>query len=141
MTKMKQYHVPQFIEVEDKIFGPFTFRQFVYVLGGFALAFILWVFLPKFLAILFGLPVVAFTMALAFYKINNRPFIDVAISAVGYFSKSRLYLWRKEEKKMAASPRADKPLEVAGGDLPRVSRGKLRDLAWSLDVQEQFKNK
>ena len=138
---MKQYHVPQFIEVEDKIFGPFTFRQFVYVLGGGALAFILWVFLPRFLAILFGLPVVAFTLALAFYKINNRPFIDVAISAVGYFSKSRLYLWRKEEKKRIVDQKINKPMQIEGGDLPRVSRGKLRDLAWSLDVQEQFKNK
>ena len=136
---MKQYHVPQFIEVEDKIFGPFTFRQFVYVLGGFALAFILWVFLPKFLAILFGLPVIAFTLALAFYKINNRPFIDVALSAVGYFSKSRLYLWRKEEKRAVSAGKTNKPMQVEGGDLPRVSRGRLRDLAWSLDVQEKFK--
>ena len=29
-----QYQVPQFIEVEDKIFGPLTFKQLVYVVGG-----------------------------------------------------------------------------------------------------------
>ena len=26
-----QYQVPQFIEVEDKIFGPLTFKQFLYI--------------------------------------------------------------------------------------------------------------
>lgn len=137
---MKRYHVPQFIEIEDKIFGPFTFRQFVYALGGISTGFILWVFLPRFFAILLALPVIALSLAAAFYKINNRPFIDVAIGAVGYYSKSRLYLWRKEEKKESAVG-VNKPMSVVGGELPRVSRGKLRDLAWSLDVQEQFKKK
>lgn len=134
---MKSYHVPQFIEIEDKIFGPFTFRQFVYALGGISTGFILWVFLPKFLAVLLGLPIVVFSLALGFYKINNRPFIDAAISAVEYFLKARLYLWRKEEKKTAAAE--NKPMQIVGADMPRVSRGKLRDLAWSLDVQEKFK--
>jgi len=135
---MKRYHVPQFIEVEDKIFGPFTFKQFIYILGGASTAFIMWVFLPRFLAIPFGVLAIALALALAFYKVNSRPFIDVALSAVGYFAKSRLYLWRKEEQKGATAKETAKPLAVVGGDLPRVTRGKLRDLAWSLDVQEQF---
>ena len=136
---MKRYHVPQFIEIEDKIFGPFTFKQFVYTLGGAASAFILWVFLPRILAILLGVPVIVFTLALAFYKVNNRPFIDVLLGAVGFYSKSRLYLWRKVEKKEAARVDLNKQMQIIGSDMPRVSRGKLQDLAWSLDVQEKFK--
>ncbi|TSC80302.1 MAG: hypothetical protein G01um101429_152 [Parcubacteria group bacterium Gr01-1014_29] len=31
---MQQFQVPQFIEVEDKIFGPLTTKQFFYLLGG-----------------------------------------------------------------------------------------------------------
>ena len=138
---MKRYHVPQFIEVEDKIFGPFTFKQFIYTLGGVSSAFILWVFLPRILAILLGVPVIAFTLAIAFYKVNNRPFIDVMLSAIGYFTKSRLYLWRKVEKKETTEKDPNKQMNIIGSDMPRVSRGKLQDLAWSLDVQEKFKNK
>ena len=37
-----QFQVPQFIEVEDKIFGPLTFKQFVYVAGGAGLAYLVW---------------------------------------------------------------------------------------------------
>jgi len=29
-----RFEVPQFIEVEDKIFGPFTWKQFIYLMGG-----------------------------------------------------------------------------------------------------------
>ena len=136
---MKRYHVPQFIEIEDKIFGPFTFKQFVYAIGGFAVAFIFWVFLPRFLAVLFGVLVITFSLGLAFYKINNRPFMDVALSATGYFTKSRLYLWRKTEKKEAVLKKTSSSMQITESDLPRVSRGKLHDLAWSLDVQEKFK--
>ena len=33
---MAQYKVPQDVEAEDKLLGPFTFRQFVYlmIIGG-----------------------------------------------------------------------------------------------------------
>jgi hypothetical protein len=57
---MKQFHVPQFIEVEDKIFGPLTLKQFLYVIGGAGIVFIMYAFLrnflPFFLILLFAAP-------------------------------------------------------------------------------------
>ncbi len=41
---MQQFVVPQFIEVEDKIFGPITIRQFLILLGAFVLIFLGWRF-------------------------------------------------------------------------------------------------
>ena len=70
-----QYQVPQFIEIEDKIFGPLTFKQFLYVGGGAAIGFIMYSALPKILAIVFGAPIVGFFMAAAFYQVNGRPFL------------------------------------------------------------------
>ena len=37
-----QFKVPQFLDIEDKIFGPFTFKEFVYLAGGAGLCFILY---------------------------------------------------------------------------------------------------
>lgn len=134
---MRQFSVPQFIEVEDKIFGPLTLKQFIYLLGGVAAVFILYVFLPFFFAVLFGLPVAAFALALAFYKVNNQPFINVAANAISYYAKSKLYIWKKIEKKPQEMRRA------AGFEqklvLPKITESKLRDLAWSLDVKEKIK--
>ncbi|MBI1957253.1 MAG: PrgI family protein [Candidatus Niyogibacteria bacterium] len=134
---MRQFDVPQFIDVEDKIFGPLTLKQFVYLLGGAAFVFILYVFLPLFLAILFGLPVAGFAAALAFYKINNQPFIKVVSNAISYYLGSRLYIWKRggegTEKSTAAK------IEGPRLEVPKVTRGKLKDLAWSLDVKEKVK--
>ncbi|MBI2038814.1 MAG: PrgI family protein [Candidatus Niyogibacteria bacterium] len=134
---MRQFDVPQFIDVEDKIFGPLTLKQFVYLLGGAASVFILYVFLPFFLVILFGLPVAGFALALAFYKINNQPFIKVVGNAISYYLGSRLYIWKRgetESEKPAGAKTEGPKLEV-----PKVTRGKLKDLAWSLDVKEKVK--
>ena len=98
-----QYQVPQFIDVEDKIFGPFTFKQFVYMIGGVALSYVIYRFIPS--LIFSAVPiliVLAFSAALAFYRVNNRPFINVLESAFRYSVGSKLYLWKKDDKKQAA---------------------------------------
>ena len=135
---MQRFQVPQFIEVEDKLFGPLTLKQFIYVLGGTAITFILWVSLPIFLTILLGVPVMGFSIGLAFYKINGEPLVTILSHGVQYLSRSRLYIWRKEEKK-----RKEEPLRASkkkGFVMPRARRGTgLGDLSWSLDVQKNLK--
>jgi len=131
-----RYQVPQFIEVEDKIFGQLTLKQFLYVAGGAAIGFILWSSLPQFLAILIGLPVVGFFLALAFYQSNGRPFILTVESAIKYFFATKLYIWRKQEK----NPEAKVEEKNTASELyvPKLSDSKLRDLTWSLDINEKL---
>lgn len=93
-----RFEVPQFIEVEDKIIGPFTWRQFIYLAGGAGAAGMLFFVLPFFLFVIFGFPILALTGFLAFHQINNRPFADFLEAAINYFTKSRLYLWRKKNQ-------------------------------------------
>jgi len=155
-----QYQVPQFIDVEDKIFGPFTFKQFIYIIGGIALSYVIYRLLPS--IILSAIPilvVLALSAALAFYRVNNRPFINVLESAFKYGFGSKLYLWKKDDKKQAASIAAKmKEAEqaqkndasnstrssqqgaqrYAGVMVPKVSQSKLKDLAWNLDIQERI---
>ncbi|HMA77641.1 MAG TPA: PrgI family protein, partial [Candidatus Paceibacterota bacterium] len=68
-----RFEVPQFIEVEDKIFGPFTWRQFIYLIGGGGIAAVLFI-TNGFLFLFIGLPIGALAILLAFYPVNNRPF-------------------------------------------------------------------
>ncbi len=133
-----EYQVPQFIEVEDKIFGPFTLKQFIYVAGGIGLCAMLVLYLPLLVGIALALPVGAFTAALAFYKINNRSFVEVLESGFKYYLGNNLYLWRKETpqaKVGAMGPKAAtaEPVRAKLG----LSRGKLQDLAWSLDIKDR----
>jgi hypothetical protein len=93
-----RFQTPQFIDVEDRIFGPLTFRQFVYLVGGAGFSIIFWVLLPIYIAVFFIGPVVALSLALAFFKINNKPFIFTLEAAFHYARGHRLYIWKKTPK-------------------------------------------
>jgi hypothetical protein len=142
-----KYQVPQFIDVEDKIFDPFTFRQFVYMAGGAGSAFLAYKLLPAFVGIIVALPLIAFGLALAFYRVNNRPFIEVVQSAFEYMTKSRLYIWKKEDKKPQSRTQKGTNQEMSENFSsitsmnPRVqmtapigSNSKLKDLNRNLDI-------
>lgn len=131
-----RFQVPQFIEVEDKIFGPLTIKQFIYLLGGGGICFIFYTIFDSFIiAAMFMLPVIAFSLALAFYKINNKPFINVIESAFNYYTKSKLYLWKKEIKPV--TPKNQTETDVAPSFyVPKLSDSKLKDLTWSLDIKQ-----
>jgi hypothetical protein len=133
-----QHQVPQFIEIEDKIFGPLTFKQFLYVGAGAAIGFICWVSLPKIIAILIGAPLVGFFMAAAFYKVNGRPFLVFFEGVVKYMFGAKLYIWKKTEKKIVKQEENQVQNQMA---LPKLSQSKLREISWGLDVQDRFDRK
>ncbi len=129
-----RFQVPQFIEIEDKIFGPLTFKQFVYLIGGAGLSFICYAFLPFFIAVLLILPVMAFSVALAFYKVNSKPFISVVEASFRYFMAGKLYIWKKEIKRPGKE--AEKKAIQAAVYVPKLSDSKLKDIAWELDIND-----
>jgi len=91
-----RFEVPQFIEIEDKIFGPFTWKQFVYLLGGGGIAVVLFITTPFIIFILLGLPIGGLAVLLAFYPVNNRPFSIYLESMLRFMSGTKLFLWRKQ---------------------------------------------
>jgi hypothetical protein len=93
-----RFEVPQFIEVEDKIVGPLTWKQFIYLAGGGGLLIILYVLLPFVIFAIIGLPLGALAGFLAFHRINNRPFSIFLESFLNYMRKGKLYFWQKEEQ-------------------------------------------
>ena len=129
-----KYQVPQFIEVEDKLFGPLTLKQFIYLVGAGGFLFLSIRILPLFIALLVALPVVALGLALAFYNMNDKPFIFTLEAAFKYFISSKLYIWRKEpkEKKVVVEK---KETQVY---IPKLSSSKLSDLSWELDIKEKI---
>jgi hypothetical protein len=92
-----QFEVPQFIEIEDKIFGPFTWRQFLYVGGGGLMAVVMFLTMPFFVFVILGIPIGGIAAALAFYPVNNRPFSHFLEAMYNYATKQKLYLWRQDK--------------------------------------------
>lgn len=130
-----RFEVPQFIEIEDKIFGPLTWRQFLYLGGGVGMAVVLFLRLPFALFIATGIPLALLAGALAFYPVNSRPFSYFLESIINYFSGKRLYLWRKEDmiykipNEKAATPELFQP------QVRTKRTGDLSSLARRLELQ------
>lgn len=140
-----QFKVPQFLDIEDKIFGPFTFREFAYLAGGAGLCFILYKLLGLLLAIIPILLVGGFSLALTFYRPNNKPFINMLEAGFVFFTQNKLYIWKKPQKKVSKIrpeeiSQENKKLEMKENGA-RLGGSKLRDLAWSLDVLDLSKEK
>lgn len=134
-----QFQVPQFIEVEDKIFGPLTFRQFIYIGGGLGLSYILFRILPFLIAFPFIAGVLGLAIALSFARPNGRPFIIAMENAFFFILHPRLYLWNNERK--AHTKQSDAHIATArDGEvyIPKLSESRLHELAWSLDIKERI---
>ncbi|MBI3305903.1 PrgI family protein [Candidatus Nomurabacteria bacterium] len=139
-----QFKVPQFLDIEDKIFGPFTFKQFVYLSGGAGLCFTLYKLLGLFWGAIPILAVAGFALALTFYRPNNKPFVNMLEAGFNYLIQDKLYIWKRKKSPQRRSAEDAETLKVKPReDLERSSRlgaNKLRDLAWSLDVLDLQKH-
>ena len=92
-----RYEVPQFIDIEDKIFGPLTWRQFLYIGGGVGMGVVLFITTSFLVFLLVGLPLAVLAGALAFYPVNNRPFSFFLEAIVNYMKGVKLYIWQRRE--------------------------------------------
>lgn len=133
ILRLMEYQVPQFIEVEDHIVGPLTLKQFIYVAGGGGACVALLVYLPLLLAVPFSILIGGFTLALSFYRVNGKPFIDVLEAGFNYYTGAKLFLWKHQDAVVNA-PQKVVPGPERRQHVARLTRGKLSDLAWSLDV-------
>jgi hypothetical protein len=132
-----RYQVPQFIEIEDKIFGPLTFKQFIYLAGAGGICLLFFTLLPLYIAVLCMLPFIALGFALAFYKVNGRPFIVVLEHAFGYFFGHKLYLWKQHSAKTPSAVAQAPTAAMTTLTVPKLSNSKLKDLAWSLNIKDR----
>jgi hypothetical protein len=133
-----RFQVPQFINVEDKIFGPLTAKQFIYVAGGAGLCYAAYNYLPFYISIFIILIIGGLALALAFYRVNNQPFIFILEAAVKYFFSQKFYVWRKVPKKTMPqkNQKASEPNDFL---VPKMSDSKLREMSWKLDTTKNLK--
>lgn len=95
-----QFIVPQFIDVEDKILGPISVRQFITMLVGSGFVYVdyelvwrlnnnFW-FFAIFAVIIFGL-----TMTFAFLKVNGQLFHHFLLNLLVAMRDPKMRVWNK----------------------------------------------
>ena len=136
---MKQFQVPQFITVEDRVIGPFTAKQFLYLAGGAGVIIASRLFLPAFFSVPVSAAAGAFAIALAYLKIKGQPFPTIVKNAFLFAFRPRLYVWRHEKQKGKTGPTPHTPAESTLRATPKLSESRLADLAWSLNIKDKFR--
>ncbi len=137
-----RFKVPQFLEIEDKIFGPFTFREFIYLVGGGGLCFVIYKLIGIYWGTLPILVVAGFVAVLVFYKPNNKPFIFMLEAGFNFFMNDRLYIWQRRKVAPELKSASKQQANIFPNNYEnKLTGNKLRDLAWSLDILDLKKNK
>jgi len=137
-----QFQVPQFLDVEDKVIGPLTIKQFLYMIGGAGFAYLTWRFIP-YIGWILSLGFLSLGGALAFYKFNNKPFVYIIEAAFNYIRNTRLYVWHRRERTAEVSMAPDltnfAPTKTGGMNIPKSGGSRLNELSWTIDVKEENK--
>ena len=110
---MATYKVPQDVEADDKLIGPFSFRQFIYLIvvaicGG--LAFGLYTVFPG--LVIIPIPVALFFLVLALPLKKDQPFEVYLAAMVRFALKPKMRLWEPEGIVKLVEVNSSKPAET-----------------------------
>ena len=138
------FNVPQYIEIEDKIAGPLTAKQLLWMFGMGAVMLILWGILETGAFIMASIPVALIFCALAFYRPHGQPLIKFILWGISFAFQPKTYIWRRDytkknktEKKPEASVDSfQKKKEKKEGILAE----NIADFARTLDSEGRERN-
>lgn len=131
----QQFIVPQFIDVENKIIGPITVRQFIIFLVGFGLIAIIFRIAQFWVAATMSVSIFGITGIFAFLKINGRPFHFLLLNMLQTVRRPTLKTWHKEisYKDIITRKKKQKRPELVITKKP-VSASKLTQLSLIVDT-------
>jgi len=134
-----QFQIPQFTEIEDKIVGPLTIKQFLYLVVGALVLYILFRVLNFFVFIILAIPIAGIALALAFIKVNQRPLASTIKNFLGFVKKPDFYIWKKPEPQKS---KEEKPLleiikkEPINRKERLIPRERLQELGWKIEIEK-----
>jgi hypothetical protein len=92
---MQQFVVPQFIDVEDKIFGPITTRQFLILMSAGGIIFLAFKFADLVLFAIITFVIGGLALLFSFFKPNGQFFHYFLLNIIQTSRKPKLRIWKK----------------------------------------------
>lgn len=130
-----RYQVPQFVDIEDKIVGPFTLKQFLTYLGGIFVLIPLYLQFDLSLFITLAIPVIGIAVLFAQFRLHGKSLFEVIGNAVGFSMRGQYFTWQRSAQL--------KPLKISGpeygtfapeGPVQVPNTSMLRDRAQALET-------
>jgi hypothetical protein len=132
-----KFTVPQFIDVEDKIIGPITARQFIILMITALFMFVAYKLFDFALFIIVAVAEFAIGGTLAFFRVNGQPFHFFLLNLVQTFRRPQLRTWDKaytdaELKGIISAPPPPPPPRRIVKE--RVATSRLSELSLTLNT-------
>lgn len=127
-------NVPQYIDVEDKVAGPLTFKQLGWLLAMGIILLIVWNMVPFPGSLVVGFPVAVVFVALAFFKPYGQPLGSFVIFGIMYFFRPKIYVWKRAPENIISVPQKAPKTENFVQEKHLTSES-LHDLAQLLDSE------
>jgi len=139
---MQQFTVPQFIDVEDKILGPITIRQFLILLVGCIVIFISYRYgdLGTFVLVLAVVGILS--LLFAFVKVNGQTFHYFLLNILQTTRKPSLRTWHKSymNKELDILRKQDSDIKITEVVARKpVQRQHIRDLSLVVNTGGYYK--
>jgi hypothetical protein len=133
------YKVPQKIDLEDKVIGPLTFRQFLYLLAGIVPAYIIAKVLETYaglniiIGVLLMFPLWLPALLLAFGKFQEQNLDQVIMSMLGFISMPKTLIWDKKYQPAKVLIKEPKKMHAVYSR-PKTLESRLQNLSESLSI-------
>ena len=135
---MQQFTVPQFIDVEDKIIGPITARQFVIMFFGFMLMIVCYKFFDFSLFLGSSIAIFAISGMFAFFKINGMPFHFFVLNFIQTSKKPKKRVWINEGENITEDTKKIIK-EYAPIQKKHINASRLSELALIVDTSGAYR--
>jgi hypothetical protein len=139
-----QYAVPQFTDVEDKLIGPLTLKQFLILLGFGGIIFFLWsVFNTNPIFFITAGPLAIMAGIITFKKLNNRPLYAFLLPLIFFVASPKMMVFQRQERATNFVPKEIKkeaPKKTEGA-VEEPFQSRLKNLAYLLDYKTEQEKK
>ncbi|MDA3840468.1 MAG: PrgI family protein [Patescibacteria group bacterium] len=137
---MQQFTVPQFIDVEDKIFGPITVRQFVIILAGSLMLFVIFKFFSLLYLLTVGVFILVNMILFAFFKVAGRPFHFFVLNFIQTLLKASLRVWKNIPSGEVKEEIISQKIETKRIRKRQYTSSRLAELSLIVDTQGKFRH-
>jgi len=135
-----QFIVPQFIDVETKIIGPITPKQFIILIITAGLIFLSYKLSDFTLFIIEAIFLFGIGITLGFVKINSQPVYYFLISLIQVLKKPNIRVWKREKMVVLIKKIKEKKGEIEEAITPRrvLPLSKLSEISLLVDTGGRY---
>ncbi len=137
---MQQFTVPQFIDVESKIIGPLTVRQFMVILGAFIIIGISYKVFDFSLFLVISILSLGLATLFSFVKVNGRPFHLFLLNVIQTLRRPGLRIWNNRLMVAETGAPSVEIKPEAPFAAPKIyKKSRLAELSLVVDTKGRYK--